>query len=575
MSSRSSFFAIFAPALLLVPMIMPGVAWMWHGSSLALLGERLLLGGVLIVFFLSLFRQFSKGVLLLLPFTLLAPWETFYIWSYGRPSSAHVLAIVAETDVREATSYVQGLLWVFGGSFFLFVTAVFYFYSHGFDRQVWHEVWRRRILVLGGVAGLTISGAEVWYAQYDRAQAEVLADRVVFTEVRSSPALQLLRETYPFGLPIRVYDFLMQKHMLRQAKTRLEDFEFSAKQEGAAERREVYVLVIGESSRPDRWQLNGYERHTTPLLSETQGVVSFSNMVSSWAWTSMSVPAILTRKPPEDMRVFFEERSLISAFREAGFHTYWLSTQSPLGPHDSSIALHAEEADVTRYINPVDFRGSGLVDGKLLDGLDLVLGQSALKQLVVLHTLGSHFNYADRYPDDFNVFRPALRSGQSMHDRALRLELGNAYDNSILYTDFFLSEIIKRLESVGGLSSLFYVSDHGENLFDGQCLKSGHGHATEYDFRTAAIWWASESYRAMYPDKLNSVLQRANSPLGTFNVFHSMLDLARIRYPSEDLSLSIFSRQWTARARPLQNGLDFDESFSEPICKVLMPLVRQ
>jgi glucan phosphoethanolaminetransferase (alkaline phosphatase superfamily) len=282
----------------------------------------------------------------------------------------------------------------------------------------------------------------------------------------------------------------------------------------------------------------------------------------------MSVPVILTRKSPKDNRAFFPEKSLIAAFREVGFKTYWLSTQSPLGPHDSSIALHAREAEHSRFLNPTDYRGAGVHDGALLEPLSDILARDEPRQLIVLHTLGSHFNYADRYPDGFDKFQPS-QTGElapSLHDRSQKEAMNNSYDNSVYYTDWLLSEIIARLRATDSRATLLYVADHGENLFDGECTKSGHGHSTEFDFRVASIWWNSPQYSKDRPDSVALVGERRDAALSTSHVFHTMLDAADIHYPGQDLSRSILNSDWIRRPRPVQGGYDFDSTPRDPVC---------
>jgi glucan phosphoethanolaminetransferase (alkaline phosphatase superfamily) len=384
----------------------------------------------------------------------------------------------------------------------------------------------------------------------------------------ASLTAQELAATYPAGVPIRLAAFVAQKKGLEQIEDAIRDFRFNATHVGESSSRQIHVLVIGETGRPDRWQLNGYSRPTTPRLSRIAEVVSFTDTVSAWAWTRMSVPVILTRKSPQDSRAFFQEKSLIAAFREAGFKTYWLSTQSPLGPHDSSIALHAREADYSRFLNPTDYRGAGVHDGVLLGPLSDILAQNEPRQLVVLHTLGSHFNYADRYPAGFDKFRPSQTGERapSLHDSSQKEAMNNSYDNSIYYTDWLLSEIIERLRSTDSRATLLYVADHGENLFDGACTKSGHGHSTEFDFRVASMWWNSPQYGRARPDSIALVRERRDAALSTSHIFHTMLDAADIHYPGQDLSQSVLSANWTRRTRPVQGGYDFDASARDPVC---------
>ena len=113
------------------------------------------------------------------------------------------------------------------------------------------------------------------------------------------------------------------------------------------------------------------------------------------------------------------------------------------------------------------------------------------------------------------------------------------------------------------------MSDHGENIFDGQCGKSGHGHNTERDYRVASMLWTSETYNLQYPQKKALAEQRREQPLITSSVFHSMLDLADIQYPDQKLSKSWLSPDWRPSPRILQQGLDFDKAQRVGECQEL------
>src|SRR5690606_32736690 len=146
-------------------------------------------------------------------------------------------------------------------------------------------------------------------------------------------------------------------------------------------------------------------------------------------------------------------------------------------------------------------------------------------QFIVLHTMGSHFNYAHRYPDDYDVFQPSLMSlkAANLHDRAQKEHLNNSYDNSVVYTDWIIDSLIALLDAEGAMSYLFYIADHGENLFDGDCDKSGHGHNTERDFRVPALLWISDRFRQVNLHKVDLAESRRDAPLYAPQVFHTLL----------------------------------------------------
>lgn len=522
---------------------------------------------------LSLFRSLWPGLVLLLPAALLVPQEVFYLLTYQKNTDAHAIAIVAETDLTEALGYLTGI----GLFLALAVLAIVLLWWY-LVRSAWQRGWRWEagvrpavwLICLGILASL---GWNEWqYQQINKAKQRNNPEENVFVQRPLPYSYEKFHATYPLNMLLALNEFVKQKQAVAEVALSTASFKFSARQATSPSQRQIYVLVIGETLRPDRLQLNGYSRATTPRLAGTKNVISFTDMVSPWAWTRMSVPVILSRKNPTDQRYFPTETSLVAAFKEAGFSTTWLSTQSPLGVHDSSIALHASEADQVQYLNPVGYKKEGFYDDILLPAFERIVQQNQPKQLIVLHTLGSHFSYADRYPQNFDLFTPSGK-GQavSMHDHKSKALLNNAYDNSVAYTDFILFSLIKELEQTQSIASLFYVSDHGENIFDGECDKSGHGHNTERDYRVASILWTSDAYQQQFPQKIALAEQRKQHPLMTSSVFHSLLDMADIQYPDQKLQKSWLSPDWRPSPRILQQGLDFDRAKRDPVCAELRP----
>jgi len=518
---------------------------------------------------LSVSRYPARSVWLLMPAALLAPQEWFYLLNYGKSTDAHAMAIIAETDLAEATGYLSGLGWLIMLAVLLVILLVALCSTLCKTlRWQWPNYGRIGIWLLTLVGLVWVWQQEQWYAKAYPPPAEQDALQQSLSRKPLPQSHNLFYRSYPLNLLLAFNEYRLQQATLQKVALASRDFTFGASQPVVLGQRQVYVLVIGETLRPDRLQLNGYHRSTTPELAKIDGLVSYTDMVSPWAWTRMSVPLLISRKNAQSQAYFFHEKSLVSAFAEAGFRTYWLSTQSPLGVHDSSVALHASEADEVQYLNPVGYKKAGFYDEVLLDAFKKVLARAEQKQLIVLHTLGSHFSYADRYPPQFDFFKP---SGQgelvSMHNPAERERLNNAYDNSVRYTDHWLSQAIAALAQQQAISSLLLVSDHGENIFDGGCNKSGHGHNTELDYRVAALWWGSAGFQTQYPLLSNQMAAQRHAKLMTSQVFHSMLALADIHYPTQQRELAI--HQAVKRQRLLSNGLDFDKALRVGQCREL------
>lgn len=308
------------------------------------------------------------------------------------------------------------------------------------------------------------------------------------------------------------------------------DFVFHAHKERKAPQREVYVLVIGEASRAENWSLYGYERETTPRLEKREGLVPFGNVLTQCNATHKSVPIILSPASAETFNDIYAEKSLITAFKEAGFRTLYISNQVP---NRSLIDYFSEEAEHRIDISP---REGALItdnrpDGDMLPYIREKLADTTVGNLlIVLHTYGSHYNYYHRYPREFARYQPDLVSSINRHDRA---KVVNAYDNSVLYTDYVLDEIISALEQSGDCTALFYISDHGEDIMDDDRHRFLHASPTPtyYQLHTACFGWFSPTYRQTFPEKYAAARANAPEPATTEAAFHTITDMAALQSP--------------------------------------------
>jgi glucan phosphoethanolaminetransferase (alkaline phosphatase superfamily) len=299
---------------------------------------------------------------------------------------------------------------------------------------------------------------------------------------------------------------------------------------------EVYVWVIGESSRPKNWSLFGYARNTSPRLGAIPGIITFPDMLTTAPETLIAVPSMLSLRPITDWPGVQAQRSVVSAFNEAGFRTYWLSTQD-LDAWAGIVPQIAAEAGTTRYF-------SQGYDGSMLGEFRRILDSEPpgnRKLFIVLHTKGSHFNYVHRYPREFAKFDTA---NPTRRDRIV-----DTYDNSVLYTDWFLSELISLLSARHTLAALLYASDHGENLLDDDRHLLGHTIGSKYDLSTASFLWLSDELWQRNPDLVANAERHASLPLSLSDLPHSMLHLAGIEAPQRDIRMSVFSASFEPHVR--------------------------
>lgn len=328
------------------------------------------------------------------------------------------------------------------------------------------------------------------------------------------------------------------------------DFKFNSTKPVQAEgEREVYVLVVGETSRAMEWSLYGYDRKTTPCMDSlsAHGLVHFTDVVTQSNNTHKSVPIILSAASAEDYSVLYDEKSIVTAFKEAGFRTVVIANQKLT---TSMIGAFYREADT--FIDMSAFNtGSSLTslhDGAILPYLQKELSKTNDNLFVVLHTYGSHFNYHERYPEDFRFFTPEKAEGIRA---SYKKELRNAYDNSIRYTDFVLNGIVDILAKSGACASMMYLSDHGEDIFDDSRNRYLHASPipTYYQLHIPFLIWFSPEYRAAYPEKYAITASHHSLPVSTNTVFHTMLDVAGVYTPVGDSTLAVSNQAFKVRDR--------------------------
>jgi glucan phosphoethanolaminetransferase (alkaline phosphatase superfamily) len=233
--------------------------------------------------------------------------------------------------------------------------------------------------------------------------------------------------------------------------------------------------------------------------------------------------------------------------------------------------VFANEADVVQFLNLGGFTDTSNLDAILLPQLQKAMGDPAAKKLIVLHTLGNHWNYSHRYPQQFDKWQPSLFGIErpAYTNLANKPAISNSYDSSILYVDWFLSQVIAALKDSRQLSAMMYFSDHGQTLYDGSCKIAFHGHNTQFEFHIPALMWYSDLYRKTYPDKVEQLLRHKRARMTTENVFHSLLDLADIRYPDERLEWSFLSSRLRPHKRYVDSygWTDYDNSTFKGDCR--------
>lgn len=549
-----------------------GLLVLLSAPSLYLYGKNLnshalLLSLIMIIYLWALVKN-SRYLFILYPFIAIVPFILFYIHFYDTSINEQVLSIVLETDSQEALGFIGASIYGYIALFLLWLVIVTALFWQNYRAPV---IWshRSRWWVVVAVSSLSIMGMVSNQMLAMDIDSNFSEDNNFLVEEKNS-LLQEIKQTYPLGLIISLTDLYKEQAKINAAFAKHRQFRFQATSSQPIEAKQLVVLVIGETSRRANWQLNGYARQTNPLLSEQANMVNFTDMLSISAATRSSIPMMLTRKPANQVYQYdFAEKSVISAFAEAGFATYWLSTQQKFGAFDTSTSVYAKEADTMTFLNKTNYSNQGETDEVILPEFNKILNNNVHKKLIVIHTLGSHFDYAHRYPAAFDAFKPSLNdlNSYSLQDQKYKQQLINSYDNSILYTDYVLNELINSMSAQSQTESfLLYSSDHGEDLFDGQCDKSGHGNETAYNFEIASLAWYSPLFAANHADKIQQLQVNANKPINHTSIFPTLIDAADITIPNYPLNRSVLGNL-TPYPRLVLGGRDYDRSEQQGSCR--------
>jgi len=523
-----------AVALLLASL---GNAKFWSVLALAAGGFSLaslpvLAGSFLIVvlFFnacltLASFRYVAKPVLVAM--VLAAAAASYFIVTYGIVIDRAMIQNVFETDAREATELVN-----------------------------WRMVaW---IALLGVLPSLLIARADIQFPRGARGLLVRIGQALGSLLLAALLLALLFKSLAPALHEHRELRFLLTPTNFVQALHGYLRNRFAAEVvvaplgrdavKGAAwhgqRRRTLTVIVVGETARAANFSLNGYARDTNPLLARQSGLINFTHVSSCGTATAVSVPCVFSAFGREDYSQSKAERQegLLDVLAHAGFDVVWRDNNSGCKGVCDRVAFEdlSRPAPGARHCD-----GEECHDERLLDGLPELLRGRGKDLVVVLHQKGSHGPaYARRHPAAFSRFGPECATGEL--ERCSRASIQAAYDNTILYTDYFLSQTIDRLREMAQRedvdTAMLYFSDHGESLGENNVYL----HGTPYLFapreqtHVPMMLWMSDGFGARFRIDRRCLAQRRNEPLSHDHVFHSVLGMLDVNTAVLNPRLDIF-----------------------------------
>jgi len=492
------------------------------------------------------FLSFKWYVILTLPLLVFLPFEMIHVLNYGGYSTRAALISSLNTNPEEFVGFVSSYGYIIYPSYIVSLFVVCLVVYRRKDEGIAQR--HRRMILAVFIMLLSLLSLKVAVDLYDRGGWGDIAPgmRELYSRV-------ILRG-YPVVYAYNAYGYIEQQMEINELKELKNGFSFGAKRVDryyqCADSQEcgsnqVVVLVIGETSRSRNWSLYGYSRITNPRLQSRKDIIVFQDVATAATHTLQTLQLVLTRANPNDLTPIYTEKSILSAFGEAGYKTAWISNQNISGGVDTPINVIAGEADFVSYPFK-DYRIKGDFDEVLIGKFEKFLSENKGRPLfIVLHTMGSHELYRHRYPKEFELFKPVVTGDDyNFASEGMREKLVNTYDNSILYTDYIIDRFIEVLDRIVDRGVLLYFSDHGENLLDEDGYSFGHGGVTPTRYVTDVpmLMWMSEEYKRFYLEEYRNLVSNARSPVSNLDVFDTLLDIGGINIPGYSLSRSLVSR---------------------------------
>lgn len=296
------------------------------------------------------------------------------------------------------------------------------------------------------------------------------------------------------------------------------------------EQPDVIVLIIGESLSRRHCSLYGYGKNTNPSLEELQrksSLLVFDNVKSPYTNTVESFKSLMTTYRTEyNTDNWYEYTYLMDAMKSAGYTNWWISNQSSAGVYDNIVARFAELADSTIWCGA---QGMGIgkhdFDEIVIPEVEAVIGNGVRKKFIVAHLMGSHEGFASRYPASFAKWNERDYPDNPVEQRKTLSE----YDNSVLYNDHVVSELMHLVDGRNGIAIFF--PDHSLDVYDSDPTYIGHAR-TSNPVSVAAgseipfVIHCSEEYLNNFSNIAAELGQKTNSEFCTGDIIYLLMDIA-------------------------------------------------
>ncbi|MFH0258029.1 phosphoethanolamine transferase [Vibrio rumoiensis] len=431
---------------------------------------------------------------------------------------------VIETNVSEILFYfnVRSVLYLLG--FGVIPSLLLLWVKIEYRPSIFREVAARVILVLVALVGISVIAITTYKDYASVGRNNKYLNRMI--------------------IPAHVYDaykYLRRNYLTKPLPYQSlgDDAKLMPTENG---KPTLVVMVLGETARAMNFTDNGYARDTQPYTKDL-GLISFKDVSSCGTYTALSVPCMFSNmnRTQYNKAKANAQDNAVDIIAKAGVETLWVDNDGG----DKGVAHHTQLINIDPGSDETLCDGNTCFDQVMIKPAKQFIEKDHKNKLVVLHAIGSHGpTYFQRFPVEMAKFAPWCNRKDI--EQCTDQEITNVYDNTLVYTDFFLAQVIEQLKgySKDYNVALMYVSDHGESLGENGLYLHGTPYAIAPKEQTTVPWllWLPEQYAQQKHIDAACVKQEAQQPNYSHdNFFHSLIGLYGVETKDKQADLDLFS----------------------------------
>lgn len=471
---------------------------------------------IILIKILKINYTIANSIITLIHTLLIIPpiFQIFYFIKFNHCLTEKGTMAIYQTNFTEAIEYISSIGILLPLSLSVIVSIIYVFYKktniffQNLNNIVFHD--KQKIILL-----------------------------LLFSSLSVYLSTNLYYKTYFYELAISTNDYFQSIKLYRDGRNDILN-NLTVQKNNTQQKPHTIFIVIGESAtRNYMSSFTEMSDNTTPWLSENKNnsnFIIFQNAYSCEYSTGPTLSHALTESSYYNNKPFYESISFIDIAKKAGYKTYWFSNQGIIGAADTPITLVAETAEYKKWVSQ-DNTANSQYDEELINYLKYVNPNE--NNLVVLHIMGSHIDYNNRYPTKFQKWTDPGETGRLAD-----------YKNSLLYTDNILQKIFEYGKTKLNLDAMIYFSDHGNDP-----NRSRDPDSTKFIFlRIPMFIYYSDNYKKANPTIVNNIAINKDKYFSNDLLYDFVCGVLNITSNHYDETQSLSSNKYMYDSTNLRTG---------------------